>query len=175
MSTPTKVYGLKMSHDGLRIFFFGVYGTDIYYLIPWFIWQVQPAFLGLAGGDGRVPYTVNYDGQQALFQTCDHSRRHLCSRSLLRQRRRPDLYPHLMMPMSKLPGTQNTNLLRYLGSSEYGGSLLCTWYFGSISSNSTAMWRVPTLQPPQPLRGPGQGAPGGPSSWSGTRQVFTIR
>ncbi len=66
--TPDNVYGLRMSHDGNRIFFFGVYGQDIYYLIPWFVWEVHPAFKGLAGSDGRVKYTVNYDGTRLFFK-----------------------------------------------------------------------------------------------------------
>jgi hypothetical protein len=150
---PNNVYGLRMSNDGTRIFFFGTYATDIYYLIPWFIWEVHPAFLGLAGGDGRVPYTVNYGGTRLFFK-------HVAVSGGFSV---PGLYyadvgdstytPHLMMNMNKLPGNQNTNLLRYLGSSEYGGSLLCTW-FSSIS-NSTAMWRVPTTyNPPNPSGDP---------------------
>lgn len=144
---PNDVYGLKMSHDGLRIFFFGKYGEDIYYLIPWFIWEVYPAFKGLFFGDFRVPYTVNYDGTKLFFK-------HVAGPPGFTI---PGLYyanvgdatytAHLMMAMSKLPGTQNINLLRYLGSSQYGGSLLLTWY--SSISNTTAMWRVPTpLNPP---------------------------
>ena len=150
---PNNVYGLKMSLDGLRIFFFGTYGTDIYYLIPWFIWEVHPAFKGLAFGDFRVPYTVNYDGTKLFFKHVAGSPGFTI----------PGLYyanvgdatytAHLMMAMSKLPGEQNTNLLRYLGSSQCGGSLLCTW-FSSIS-NSTAMWQVPTpLNPPNPSGDP---------------------
>jgi hypothetical protein len=147
------VYSLKMSHDGNRIFFFGTYGTEIYYLVPWFVWQVYPAFKGLAGGDGRVPYSVHYDGSRLFFK-------HVTSPGGIPV---PGLYyadvgdptytAHLMMPMSKLPGTQNTNLLRYLGSSQYGGSLLLTWF--SSVSNSTAMWRVPTpSNPPNPSGDP---------------------
>jgi hypothetical protein len=152
---PNNVYGLKMSHDGLRIFFFGKYGEDIYYLVPWSIWEVYPAFKGLIVGvaDGRIPYTVNYDGTRLFFK-------HSISPDGMPV---PGLYyadvgdetftPHLMMPMSKLPGTQNTNLLRYLGSSQYGGSLLFTWF--SSLSNSTAMWRVPTpLNPPNDSEDP---------------------
>jgi hypothetical protein len=125
---PNDVYGLKMSHDGLRIFFFGKYGEDIYYLIPWFIWKVYPAFKGLAGGDGRVPYTVNYDGTRLFFK-------HVINPGSLEavpglfyaDVGDPTFTPHMMMPMTKLPGIQNSNVLRYLGSSQYGGSLLCTY------------------------------------------------
>ena len=150
---PNDVYGLRMSHNGNRIFFFGKYGEDIYYLEPWFNWEVRPAFKGLAGGDGRLPYTVHYDGSKLFFK-------HVTTPGGIAV---PGLYyadvgdttftPHLMMPMSKLPGNHDTNFLWYLGSSEYGGSLLCRWY--SSTTNSQAMWRVPTpSNPPNPSGNP---------------------
>lgn len=150
---PNNVYGLRMSHDGNRIFFFGKYGEDIYYLTPWFVWEVHPAFKGLAGSDGRVKYTVNYDGSKLFFK-------HVTTPAGISV---VGLYyadvgdatytAHLMMPMSKLPGDQNPNLLWYLGSSENGGSLLCRWY--SSTTNSTAMWWVNTpSNPPNPSQDP---------------------
>jgi hypothetical protein len=150
---PNKVYGLRMSHDGNRIFFFGTYGTDIYYLIPWSIWEVHPAFKGLAGGDGRLPYTVHYDGSKLFFKHVTSSGGISVPGLYYANVGDPTFTPHLMMPMSKLPGDQNTNLLWYLGSSEYGGSLLCKWY--STISNSQAMWRIPTpSNPPNPSGDP---------------------
>lgn len=150
---PNNVYGLRMSHDGNRIFFFGVYGQDIYYLVPWFIWQVYPAFKGLAGSDGRVKYTVNYDGTKLFFKHVTTPGGISVVGLYYADVGDPTFTAHLMMPMSKLPGTQNTNLLWYLGSSENGGSLLCRWY--SSITNSTAMWWVNTPNnPPNPSQDP---------------------
>lgn len=152
---PNNVYGLRMSYNGNRIFFFGKYGEDIYYLVPWFVWKVYPAFKGLAGGDFRWPYSVNHAGTRLFFK-------HVVNPGSLQAI--PGLYyanvgdltftPHLMMNMNQLPGPQNANVLRFLGASQEGSSLLCT-YFGSAAGNSTAMWRVFTPNgPPSPSQPP---------------------
>jgi hypothetical protein len=127
--------------------FLGAKGISvIYYLIPWSVWEVHPAFKGLAGGDGRLPYTVKYDGSKLFFKHVTTPGGISVVGLYYADVGDPTYTAHLMMPMSKLPGDQNPNHLWYLGSSEYGGSLLCRWY--SSTTNSQAMWRVPTPSNP---------------------------
>jgi hypothetical protein len=148
---PSSVYGLRWSHEGNRLFFLVANTYDMYYLVPWFIWKVYPAFKGVPD-QGWVPwpYSVNYEGTRIFFKgVLNHEA------GLYYVNVGDSTYTlHPMMLMSQLPGPQNWNVLRFLGASWEGGSLLCT-YFGSAAGNSIAMWRVPTpSNPPNPSQAP---------------------
>ena len=153
---PSNVYGLRFSYEQNRLFFLVANTYDMYYLIPWFIWKVYPAYKGIPD-QGWVPwpYSVSYEGSRLFFKGTVNNATGLYYTDVPEPDAvNPTYTPHPMVLMSQLPGPQNGNVLRFLGSSWYGGSLICT-YFGSAAGNSRAMWLVPTpLLPPNPSQAP---------------------
>jgi hypothetical protein len=150
---PNNVYGLHWSHEK-RLFFLVANTYDMYYYL--LSDKVYPAFKGVPD-QGWVPwpYSVNYEGTRLFFKGALNGAGGLYYSDVPGPSDPNPTYTlHPMMLMSQLPGPQNWNVLRFLGASWEGGSLLCT-YFGSAAGNSIAMWRVPTpLLPPNPSQAP---------------------
>jgi hypothetical protein len=137
------VYYLLFSNDGSRLFFFGNYGADVIYCDVLTVNKLcNIAFTGPIAGDSREPFSVDEGGTTLYFK-------HSTGWDQIAQKYRQGLfyanvgYPAVeLMNIDQLPGSQNMNLLRYLGRSE-SGTLLFTWLNSSISSSAqTSMYKV---------------------------------
>jgi hypothetical protein len=132
------VYYLQFCGDGSKLFFFGNYGADVVYCDVLTVnKQCNTAFAGPIYGDARKPFTLDNGGTKLFFK-------HNTGWDSVAKKYRQGLfwasvgYPAVeLMNIDQLPGSQNMNLLRYLGSSE-SGTLLFTWL------NSTATYPAQT-------------------------------
>jgi hypothetical protein len=138
------VYNLRFSGDGSRLFFFGNYGADVIYCDVLTVnHSCSTAFAGPIYGDGREPFSVDNHGTKLYFK-------HDTGWDDVAKKYRRGLFwasvgyslPVELMNIDRLPGSQNTNLLRYLGSSEQG-TLLFTWLnTDSPAPAQTSMYKV---------------------------------
>ena len=148
------VYYLRFSGDGSRLFFFGNYGADVIYCEALTASKsCYTAFAGPILGDSREPFSVDNAGTRLFFK-------HSTGWDPVAKKYRQGLfwadigYPAVeLMNIDQLPGSQNTNLLRYLGASEQG-TLLFTWMnTASPAPAQTSMYEVsmgslPSRMPP---------------------------
>jgi hypothetical protein len=137
------VYYLRFSGNGSKLFFFGNYGADVIYCDTVTANKsCSSAFAGPIYGDPREPFSVNNGGTRLYFK-------HDTGWDDVAKKYRRGLfwagigYPAVeLMNIDELPGSQNMNLLRYLGSSEKG-TLLFTWVnTDSPAPAQTSMYEV---------------------------------
>lgn len=131
---------LRWNDNGTRLFFFGIYYSDLYY------YDVASkttnlAVAGIADPDFRIPYSVNAEGTEVTF-------RHNAGYSPALERSISGLFrapvggdPVNLVDIYNLPYEYlHLNLLRYLGSARTNGKAFFIWNQDYYGGNATAQW-----------------------------------
>jgi hypothetical protein len=142
------VMKLRWNDDGTRLFFYANYFTDLYYYDTG-TGTTNPAVLGMASVDSRIPYSINSTGTQVYFK-------HNAGYSQALQKNLQGIFtapvggtPGQLMDIDQLPHQLfDLNLLRYLGTSRQGGNSYFTWNQDYYGGHAVAQWRL------SPVAGP---------------------